>query len=655
MRTFEARVFLERSEEHWPCGPLERFNCSFEDGVVLEVTTPRMEFTARWWAIHRLYDKLPIKHTHYIGNDAVPWNTLANLMSDIYKTMYEVYPHDSFCRESLWKLMYRNVNDIYNDSIVRYKKYTRSVNSFDFNQLYHHPRMVEIRNNLRPNALSIEKAYKEAKEFLLTDKSLRLNPVISDAKCGIAVMEQLSQMLVCRGYNTDIDDFIYNTPIMGNYYEGIHDPAEAVMDSTLASKAYIYQGAPLERTEYGNRKLQFSAGRVDLLIMGDCKTPLYAEIEIVTSRVSALDGMYFKHPKTGKLTAFETAEAPNYLGQVLEFRTAIYCGWRDQTCVCSTCYGTLSRNIPYGTNIGIVASVNTQSEVSQRVLKVKHVESLTTHEPMVLSDGEKQFILNDTDSAKIRFNPRIAKDGVKLLIRSEAKDKIINGSRLPVLTKRDLDPQQSMARHSQFRDMLFEFTLPSGRMDRRRVTVSKGSMSSYLTVEFLRWFVDQDFRIDSDGFYRIDLSTWDFNLPALELPKKHMSMKDFSTEVEVFIRSSSDSSSKHLGKLKQLSQYTDLTAAMLDMYDLISSRVGVHMTHVSVMCLSMLVDAESKNDSRIPPIDRPAAFAKYSRIISEGSFSVIAAYQGGNAELMKLEQFLNTDRKAHLLDPLFMP
>lgn len=654
MRTFDARVFLENPVEHWPCGRYERFKCKFEDGVVLEVTTPRMEFTSRWWELHRKYDQLPIKHTHYIGNGVVPWSVIANMLSDIYKTFYQTYRETEFCRESLWKMIYSNVNDVYNDSIIRYKKYTRSVNSFDFARLYDHPEMVAIRAELQPNALSIEKAYQKASKFLMNDKSLRLNPVISDAKCGISVMEQLLQILVCRGYNTDIDDFIYGTPIMGNYYQGIHDPAEAIMDSTLASKAYIYQGAPLERTEYGNRKLQFSAARVDLLITGDCKSHRLADIEVVKSRVSALDGMYFVHPTTKNLVEFEVSKADDYLGQTLSFRTALFCGYRHHGNVCTTCYGTLSRNIPYGANIGIIASVNTQSEVSQRVLKVKHVESLTTHEPMVLSDNEKQFILNTKDTAKIRLNPRLKAEGVKLLIRSEPKDKIIHGARLPVLTKRDLDPQQSMARHSQFKEMLFELTLPNGRTDRRKVTVSKGSMASYLTVEFLRWFIEQDFRIDSDGFYRVDLSTWDFDLPVLELPKKHMSMKDFATEVEVFIRSSSDSSSKHLGKLKQLSQYADPTAALLDMYDLISSRVGVHMTHVSVMCLSMLVRADSRNDCMIPALDEPAVFAKYSRIISEGSFSAIAAYQGGQAELMKMEQYLNTDRKAHLLDPLFM-
>lgn len=654
MRIFKAQDFL-KNREAWPCGDLERFVCKFEDGVDVEVTTPRMEFSVMWWELHRVYPKLPVKSTHYIGNGAVPFKVCTAVLSDIYRSLYDVYREDEFDREEVWKLLYTNVNNIYNTAIVKYKAYTRSVNSFDFSEIYTHEKMVEIRKGLRPNALSIERAYKEATTFLMNDTSLRYNPLISDAKCDIAKMEQLLQIMVCRGYNTDIDDFIYNRPIMGNYYAGIHDAAEIIMDSTLASKAYIYQGAPLEKTEYGNRKLQFSSARVDLMVSGDCKTHLLAPIEIVPSRVPALDGMYYTDPASKQLTAFNAKDCKDLMGKTLAFRTALLCGYRDQQCVCTTCYGQLSRNVPYGSNIGIIASVNTQSEVSQRVLKVKHVESLTTHEPLVLSDGEKQFILNDVDSAKIKFNPILGRNGTKLLIRSESKDKIANGSRLPVLTMADLDPQQSMARHSQFKDILFEIVLPNDKLDRRRVTVSKGSMASYLTVEFLRWFIKQDIQIDSDGFYRVDLSSWDFRLPVLELPKKHMSMKDFSTEVEVFIRSSSDSSSKHLGKLKQLSQYTDLTTAMLDMYDLISSRVGVHMTHVSVMCLSMLVDAESKNDSRIPSIHRPAMFAKYARILSEGSFSAMAAYQGGQAELMKLEQYLNTDRHQHLFDPLFMP
>ena len=653
MRKFKVAEFMELDTSKWPCEPLERFICVFDDGE-LEVTTPRMELSTQLWDLHRHYSKLPVSIEHYVGSGPLPWKQISRVLSSMYKDMYVHYAESEIDREATWEIMHRGVNVLYNHSVVEYKSYVRSTTSFDYDAMYSHPEMVAIRAELQPNPTAIADCHAKAAKFLMNDTSLRLNPVMSDAKTGVSNMEQLLQALVCRGYNTDIDDHIYSDPIMGNYYEGIHDPGEALLDSTLASKALIFTGAPLEQTQYGNRKLQFSSMRVDLMIWGDCKTQHHARIELTEDRIDGMLGLWFKEPKSGKLIEMTEESGKPYIGVTLEVRLPIYCGHRHLRAVCSTCYGTLSRNIPYGFNLGFLASVNTQSEISQRVLKVKHVESLTFNEPIVLHADEKQYVTNDTDPSRLRLNPRLAKEGILLTFRGEVRDKIINGSRLPVLMDRDLNPQRAVSHISQFKELLFDVPLENGKYDRRRLNVSKGSMSAYFTYDFLKWFVSKEFRMNSLGFYQLDLSDWDFNKPFIEVPQKHLSMKDFSSEVETFIRSTKITSSKHLGSLKQLDQYHDPTEATLDLFDLISSKVSVHLTHVSIVCMSFMCDPSLKDTIRIPPVTQPVIFGKYSRIMSEGSFTVTTAYQSGSRELRKTQQYLNTDREQHLMDPLFV-
>lgn len=658
MRKFhikELRVYLSATDiKEWPVEPLERFMCEFDDGVVMEVTTPRLDLSRWLWALQLSFNKLPIKSTHYISQKEVPWGVISKVMSDIYKSVFEVYHDKDIDKEVLWKIMYRAINDLYNYSVSEFKEFTRSVNALDYAEVYEHPEMVKIREDLRPNARSIEKAYVRSTEWLLNNTDLEHNPVVSDVRCGTSSTEQLNQCIICRGYTTDIDDHIYPDPIMANYYEGVHDPVESVMDSTLASKAMIYQGAPLEQTQYGNRKLQFSSARVDLLITGDCGSNVLSPITIDENRANGLLGLYYKHPKTGKLTEFTKQDGKDYNEMTLHFRVPMYCGYRDKACVCSTCYGTLARNIPHGTNIGIVASVSTQSEVSQRVLKVKHVESLTSIEPLEINPEEMKYITNDTDPSFVRLNPKIKGKGIKLLLRGEVRDRAINASRLSTVLLKDLDPQRSTAHLSQFREIIFELPYDGTRPDRRKVKVAKGSMPSFLSNDFLRWFVKEERVIEPDGFYHLNVDDWDFNKPFLELPRKQMSMKDFASEVEVFIRSSGDSSSKNLGRLKQLAQYNDPTDAMLDLYDLITSKVDVHMTHVSIVCLSMMVEAGS-DSMELPPLNKKSRFAKHTVLLNMGSWGALAAYQGGSAELEKAEQYLNIDRPQHLMDPLWLP
>lgn len=653
MRKFKAVEFLHGDVEDWPCEALERFVCVFEDGE-LEVTTPRMELSSRLWNLHRHYDKLPILKDHYLGNGPIPWKRISGVLSAMYKDIYGYYNDDKIDREHVWDLIHQGVNHFYNDSVVRYKPYVRSTTSFDYDAMYSHPTMVAIRAELQPNPTTIADCHAKAAEFLMNDVSLRLNPVMSDAKTGVSNMEQLLQALVCRGYNTDIDDHIYDDPIMGNYYEGIHDPAEALLDSTLASKAMIFTGAPLEQTQYGNRKLQFSSMRIDLLIWGDCGTQHYARIEVTEDRIEGMLGLWFKDPKGKGLVEMTNSTGKQWLGTTLEVRLPIYCAHRHIRSVCSTCYGTLSRNIPYGFNLGFLASVNTQSEISQRVLKVKHVESLTFNEAILLNKEERLYVANDVSPNRLRLSPRLIKEKILLTFRGEVQDKIINGSRLPVLLAKDLNPQRAVSHMSQFKELLFDVPLENGKYDRRRLNVSKGSMSAYFTYDFLKWFVSKEFRINSLGFYQIDLEGWDFDKPFLELPKKHLSMKDFSSEVETFIRSTRITSSKHLGSLKQLDQYHDPTEATLDLFDLISTKVPVHLTHVAIVCMSFMVDPTITGTIRIPPVTKPVLFGKYSRIMSEGSFTVTTAYQSGSRELRKTQQYLNTDREQHLMDPLFV-
>ena len=653
MRKFHVRVFLDNPRNAWPCDDYERFICKFEDGVELEVTTPRLEFSSLLWELHRHFKRLGLHSTHYIGNGAVPWSVMAGVLSSEIEDLYKVYTPDEFNKEEIWKLVYRNVNDVYNKSTSNYKAYMRSVSAFDYAEVYHSKVFKEVREKLRPTNKSINEAGKKIMEFMKTDESLKHNPVVSDLRNGITKGEQMLQVMVARGFNTDIDDHIYPKPIMSNYFNGVHDVGENFIDSTLASKAYLYQKRPLETTQYGNRKLQFTSGRIDLMVQGDCGSHTYARIMVTEDRVGGLLGLYFRDGN--KLTEFTRGISKAYVGKVLEFRMAIYCAYRDKRCVCETCYGTLSRNIPWGTNIGHLASVNTQSEVSQKVLKVKHVETLTTDVVMNLSGAEREFLaVNEDTPNKLYLNPDIKKRGIRMLINSNEKDKIINGSRLAVVDVREINPERSVAHLSQFKEMLFQVPLADGKVERVRVNVSKGSMPGHLSAKFLRWLLAGDLREDSEGYYNVDLSDWDFEQSFLDLPKKHISMIDFSAEVETFIRSTADSSAKRLGKLRQLKDYTDTTAAIVDLYDLITSRVDVHMTHVAIVCMSMLVPRDSKFEVRMPKLGEPSRFAKYSMIMNYGSWGVISAYQGGTDLLVKPDQYACVTREPHLLDPILI-
>lgn len=654
MREFHVRHFFETPREHWACAYNERFRIKFDDGETEVVTTARAEVSKMLWLPHEQYDRLPLLARHFIPAPPLPNKKIQDLLSATARDVQRIYKTGGYNREELWYFLYKAEERLFNTSIVDYSEYVRSVNSFHYRQIHDYPPIKAAREAIRPNDLSIAKGGKAIEEVLWKDPALSRNPVVSDLRCGLVKMEQLLQIIGVRGANTDIDDYIYRTPIMGNYYSGIHDPAEAMMESTLAAKSIIFQGQPLEQTEYANRKLQFTSQRVDLLVTGDCGQKHRSMIEVTPERFKSLLGLYYEHPNTRELLPVEQTDK-HLIGQTLGFRLPFDCHYRSKACVCSTCYGDLAFNIPYGANIGHIASTKTQSEVSQRVLKVKHSEASTVSEPIKISANEQPYILSGSEPNQILLNPRLQKLGIKLLLRSTPKARAANASKLPILKKSDVQEGMSAAKHSQFRDVTFEVPSTTKRPIRYHVTVSRGARMSYLTNQFLRWFLKKGFSIQDDAMYHIDLSDWDFSKPVFELPNKHVSMKDFAAEVEVFIRSTHDDSSRHLGQLRQLRQYTDPVEAILDLHDLINPKVPVHFTHLAVVMLALMVPMESTGSYHIPETGQPIRFAKYDEVINGGSLGALFAYQGGSEELTKVSQYMNTDRPPHLLDPLILP
>lgn len=655
MRTFHVREFFDTPADKWRCLKNERFMLEFDNGEKIETVTARVEVDRKLWVAHEYFDRLQILPSHHIGNGPLSNKRLQDVTSAIVEDVDTVYGRGNYDREYLWLLTYRAFNRLYNESVVEYSAYVRQINSFDFCRLYEYPPLKAIREQLRPTDKSMSDAGKATMDILMNDPALKRNPIVSDLRAGLMKSEQLLQVILVRGNNTDTDSHIYNRPIMGNYYAGITDPAEAAMDSTLAAKAIIFQGQPLEQTEYANRKLQFTSQRVDLLVMGDCGTRHWSKIPINKTRFRDMDGLTFLNPETNSPMPLRKWHWDLVKDKTIQVRLPFDCHYRDQACICSACYGALANNIPYGSNLGHIASVLTQSEVSQRVLKVKHSEASTVAKAVVISQQERRFILPGKHPTQIALNPDIKKKGVRMFLKSVSTQQSFNGSKLPILKRSDLKEGMSMAKFSNFRQVTFDVPTQSKTPERYHVSVGKGARTAHLSMDFLRYFLEKGFTIQHDGNYHIDLADWDFSKPVFELPNKHANMKDFAGEVETFIRSTKDDSARHLGPLRQLRQYDDPVEALLDLHELMTQEVEAPFTHIAIVMLSLMTDREDPKDFNIPRAGHPVRFAKYDQIINNGSLGPLFAYQGAKKQLETISQYQNKHRAPHLLDPILAP
>lgn len=651
MATYRIEQFLLKDWKDWPVEENEKFSVELKSGETFETNTGRMEVSSTFWSLFENFKRLEAKPAHFIQTYIISNRDIENINNAFIRDIYDSYEASEFCKEELWLLLDRVSTNIYNMVIDEYPEYVGGYSSPEFNELYQYPPIKEVRDAILPNPKSISTSQKKVIKILLTDDNLKYHPIVIDLRTSSVKMEQFLQIILVRGFNTDIDSHIYRKPILANYFKGITDPAEVMMESTLAAKALLFQDGPLKQTEYANRRLQLSAAHEDLLITGDCGQTANNVVEVTEARFKGLLGMMYL--LDGKLTPLREEDL-HVIDTSLTFRMPHSCGYRDKQCVCSTCYGELSHSIPYGTNIGVTASTNTISVVSQSVLKVKHSEDSTDIESIVLTEAEQDFVaLNETgEHIHVTDDVKLTKGVIVLNARARGKDS--NASMIPIVTPDMVEDGIDVSKLTQFEKITFNIprTDGSGRSDSYHVTVSRGMRKSYLTNVFIRYILANDFKVEDDGKYYISLEHWNTDLPVLELPRQHLNMRDFASEVVTFIQSSkSNASARHLGTLPQLSHYDQPTEALVDLYDLVTSKISVHMSHLSVLLLSMMVRRGNVTDYSTPPITEPTQFARYEDIMSKRSLGGLFAYEKGAAQMnRRLEQYLNNDRPPHFLD-----
>lgn len=658
MATYKFEQFLNKEWSEWPVLENELFKVALRSGDVFEMTTAQMELSSAFWKFFRQYKQLEARKEHFITKAPISNNDITDVQSRFTRDIHESYGYGNYCKEDMWKIIDETAELVYSICILEYGEYVRGYGSKEFSELYEYPPLKEIRDSLRATSKSISEAQKVTLHILRTDPALSRNPIVVDLITNNIKAEQLLQTILVRGFNTDIDSHIYSTPIMGNYFAGILDPAEVMMESTLAAKALLFQGAPLEQTEYANRRLQQSSAHVDFLIDGDCGSTVTSDIEITAKRFTFMLGLQYRNPKSSTGWSFMLDEDTHLIGTHQHFRHPFNCGYRDKQAVCSACYGELAHSIPYGSNIGTVASTNSISQVSQAVLKVKHSEDSTDIEDINITEAERDFISLAGNGEHIMLNSTLGKRGVQLVLNASAKGKELAASRVPILQLDDLEDTSNASKFTQFEKVTF--LVPSEDKNKRpvgyHVTVSRGTRKSYLTTKFLHYIISNGFRTQDDGKYYIDLDMWDASKPVFELPRQHLNMKDFAAEVVVFIQSSrTGESNRHLGQLPQLGHYLDTTEALMDLADLVNSKVKVHLSHLSVVVLAMAVPGDKLRNYHTPPLGVPVRFAKFGDIMNNRSMGALFAYQGAGTQLnTSITQYINRDRPPHLYDPILL-
>lgn len=700
MRRIIARNFMNQDiVAEWPL-PDEKLEIEFDDGV-LTTTTRRTALSWFCWELHRKFPRTPLNVSHHVGNsfpsaETIP-RTISNIMRDLHYTYFtpgvEHSNHDAcYDREDAWRVVKDIGNEIYNQLSINLEEWQVSINAFHLLELFDYPPIVEVRQAVRPNQLSITTAYDRATEILMKDPAILHNPIVRGLRSKQIKIAQFLQILICRGYLTDIDQVIFRKPITTGYFEGLTQLHDIMIESCSAKKALMFTKKPLRIVEYFNRKMQLSTTVVDKLIWDDCGSDKYAEIPVDSVILQHLEGKIYLGAD-GKLKPIR-AEDRHLVGKTIQMRSGMFCRHRGEGAVCHVCFGELAWSVPRETSLGHVCATELCREGSQRTLSVKHLDGSSVVEEIVIPEEYLPYIdicaadPEETDtlvseagdppammkaqkkteellgeelptsakeSSLLKFNPRLKKMKPILILAATPDKNMENGAGLVSINKETAIERLNIHRFTSFREVQIKVTNLREETTCVFVPVSQGARLASLSRVMLYYIQEHGYTVDEHGNFCIDLSEWDFAQPSFSLPRRHASTLDFMAAVEAFIRSPAKKSERNGFSGKMLTGYDDPVAALLDFSDLVNSKLRVNVAHLEVILLSLMRPADDLDDYGLPPFDRPSKFEEHRTLMQYRSSGVQLAYERQPDMIEDPDSYLITKRPAGLLDPFVFP
>lgn len=657
MHKYSARDILAMSPEQLWALPEGQMLVVFDDGDAIETTTRRTIFSAYLWEYHRLYPKVPLTRHHHIGDRRLGNRTHLDILGKCLWDTYDVHA-GTLDLADLTRIAYETTNRLYNDFTYNLEAYVSSVSILDFIEVMDHPEIKKANAAAKPTESSINQTYDAIESVLRDPKALLRNPVADAAKSGLVSMGQILQCVGPRGYVTDIDSTIFRRPILTGYVEGFSKLYDSLIESRSAAKATSFSRDHVADAEYFNRKMQLLtetfrrvhgvAEVADGMLMNiskdpskrDCGSKVYRNIRLRSSDLRMLSGKYHLTTDNELKPILETDR--HLVGKQLKVRSVFDCRLEDREGVCATCFGELALSIPGITNVGHLCATQLCEMVSQSVLSTKHLDHSSTVDELPLTDYERKYLRLGADPNHIGLAASLKGKSIHLVISSDEAENLSD------IQHTDNVKELSLSRISELTDIVL--IVNKGKKDETRVPlpVSIGSRKSSMNHKLLEYIKVRGWSLTGDGDYVVDLKDWSQEDTLFELALKHINMLDFMDSIEHMVKATG-----RKPKLKSLRDFDDPWAALLELYELVSSKLSVNVVHLELIILSTMIVSSKDNNYNIPLPGEPFEFGSYEQTMSMRSMVPRLAYKKQEPELYNPKSYVFTDRPSHLLDAIF--
>lgn len=642
------------------------FTIVFDDGEI-ETNAKEVIFSHYTWGFHREYPNTPLTKANHIASilkgGRLTNKTHIRLIEVSYWQTFNAYGgYQVIPQEVMTKLVYDIVNNLYNDLATLLGEFNMFMDITDFIEVMSLDVIKEAFSNAPRNPEGIAQIYGAITKVLKTPEYIPNNALCKISLSGIVRHEQMLQCLGPRGYATDIDSYVFKTPVFTSFLQGHRKIADSMIESRTASKALYFSKAPLKQAEYFSRKLQILCQPVKNLYHTDCGSQEYqswrisapddsreedGETAFRSNELFLMAGKHYLNEETGKLDTIKATDKHLY-GKTVKLRSVIAgCAHPDPYGICSTCFGLLSTHVPLGTNIGHLCSTYMAAMQSQLVLSTKHHDGSAGVKTIILTNEAKKIFKTTSGGFGYTFNDTLRNKKVRLIIAAQEADgltdiKLVKNvdtiltSRVTQLTTIGVEVTDSNGPHL--------YVIPVS-IDRRKAS---------FTYPMLEKLKNNFPTLDDKNNYVIEMDDWDYSKELMSLPPRHANMSDHSQDVAEIIESRVEIQKKRgaLGSPQ---------ATLVELFELVNSKLNVPLAVLETMLLGALIRDPDTDDYQIPKAGSKSQLGVSKVTIPHRSLSATLAYEYQKDAIYNPKTFFDyykisgAPRVSHPMDVFVMP
>ena len=550
------------------------FDLVFDDGTVIRTNYRETIYSAYYWLYQKHFGSpLSARHhvrSHYNGEN-MDKNTHAKVCAIcMWEAIDYTGSNTPDARQPFLKLAYAATNRLYNDFIERARPWVVTVDILDFIELMEHDVLSPIISSPVATREYIDSTY-AALATVYKDPRMSRNNIVRGIAEGTVKKDQANQCIGSRGALTHVDGVVINTPITGSFAGGLKTMYNVVVESLSAQKALYFAESPLEDAEYFARRLRIQACPVERVHYGDCGSQEYVLFRVKESDLPHIVGMYYYDDNEQVLKDVKVDDL-HLVGTTIKMRNVIFCHHHDKHTVCSTCFGKMADNVTNVMNVGHASSAAVTHETGQSILSTKHLIVSATGQIIQLSDHARTY-LKGLGDLSIGVKPGIKQKNKMVLSASECFG--LTDIKMTQYVE-DINPSRICSIQ-----VVGFINNNNGIVFTDAVTITTDKPAA-LSVDFMRFLKVHGWELDRHGNFVIDLTYWDDHKPIFVLPEAEYSYSQHSSEIANIIESK-------MNKITDRLQPTSCAATLVELYDLVNSKLKCHISLLSVIVYAVMV------------------------------------------------------------------